>query len=229
MIARLIESRELAPEVRHFTFEAPEAPALAYQPGQFVSVTSELHGKQVTRAYSVASAPSGNRFELCLNRVKDGLLSPWMFELSPGGEIAMNGPLGYFVPRQPFRPAVFVATGTGIAPFRAFLQHASVLESGEPVSLLFGARYEEGLLYRHEFEALKSSMPGFRFLPTITRPGPAWQGRTGWVQQHLEEALDGRTGVDVYICGLKAMVDAVRAALKEKGFDRKQIVYEKYD
>lgn len=230
MTARLVRTRDLGTEVRHFLFEAAGSPPLAYQPGQFVSVTSAVNGKPVTRAYSIASAPSGDRFELCLNRVKDGLLSPWMFELAPGDEIQFAGPLGYFVPREPFRPAVFVATGTGIAPFRAFLQAPRILTSPTPITLLFGARYEDGLLFRDEFEGLQQSRPGFRFLPTITRPGPGWAPRkTGWVQQHLDEALDGRTDLDVYICGLKAMVDAVRAELKGRGFDRKQIVYEKYD
>ena len=49
------------------------------------------------------------------------------------------------------------------------------------------------------------------------------------MQGHLSDALGGRTDLDVYICGLKAMVDDVRAILKELGFDRKQIIFEKYD
>jgi CDP-4-dehydro-6-deoxyglucose reductase len=49
------------------------------------------------------------------------------------------------------------------------------------------------------------------------------------VQAHLLEAVGDRRDLDVYICGLKAMVDDVRAMLKGLGFDRKQIVFEKYD
>jgi CDP-4-dehydro-6-deoxyglucose reductase len=50
------------------------------------------------------------------------------------------------------------------------------------------------------------------------------------VQAHVDEALAHHAAVpDVYICGLKEMVDDVRALLKQKGFDRKQIIYEKYD
>ncbi len=49
------------------------------------------------------------------------------------------------------------------------------------------------------------------------------------MQAHLEEALGGRRDLDVYLCGLKLMVDDVRARLKAAGFDRKQIFYEKYD
>jgi CDP-4-dehydro-6-deoxyglucose reductase len=43
------------------------------------------------------------------------------------------------------------------------------------------------------------------------------------------EAIGERRDLDIYICGLKAMVDDVRAILKAMGFDRKQIIFEKYD
>ena len=229
MKAKLVHSVEIGPEVRHFVFEAGEVEALSFTPGQFVSFSDEVGGRKVTRAYSVASAPAGNRFELCLNRVKDGLFSPHLFELQAGEAVEMQGPLGYFVPKRPFRDSVLVATGTGVAPFRAFLQDPEVAGDGAAVTLLMGARFEEGLLYRGEFEELAEELRGFRYLPTVTRPGAGWRGRTGRVQEHLEEALGGRREVDVYICGLKAMLNEVRAALKERGFERGQIIYEKYD
>ncbi len=229
MRARLVCSREIGPEVREFLFEALDVERLEFTPGQFVSLSHEHRGSRITRAYSLASAPDGRRFELCLNRVREGRLSPWLFEMVPGMELEMKGPLGYFQPRRPFRDSVFVATGTGIAPFRSFLQSPEVTMSGAQVTLLFGARYEAGLVYRAFFDELAGSVNGFLFLPTITRPGPGWPGRTGRVQQHLDEALAGRTAVDVYICGLKAMVDEVRALLKQRGFERKQIIAEKYD
>ena len=92
-----------------------------------------------------------------------------------------------------------------------------------------GARYSDTLLYREEFEELARKHPNFRFWPTVTRPGEDWTGRTGRVQQHIEEALDARTDLDVYLCGLKEMVDDIRSRLKQRGFDRKHIIFEKYD
>ena len=63
----------------------------------------------------------------------------------------------------------------------------------------------------------------------MTRPELSWQGRTGRVQQHLGEAIGDRRDIEVYICGLREMVDDVRARLKAMGFERKHIIYEKYD
>lgn len=228
MTARLIAAEQIAPRVRHFVFEAENGP-LAYQPGQFVSFTQKVNGAEITRAYSIASAPgAGNRFEICLNLVEDGQLSPYLFAMRPGDRIAMTPPLGTFVLRNPPRDSILIATGTGIAPFRAYLQ--AYLPKRKPgFTLLFGARYEEDLLYRKEFEALAAAYSHFRFWPTLTRPGPGWRGRVGRVQSHLEEAAGGRTDLDFYLCGLKAMVDDVRAILKGMGFDRRQIRTEKYD
>ena len=102
MQARLVESIEIAPEVRHFVFEAGTE-HLDFAPGQFVSFTADVAGKPITRAYSVASIPAGKRFELCLNRVENGRLSPHLFAMQPGDAIEMTGPLGTFVLREPPR------------------------------------------------------------------------------------------------------------------------------
>jgi CDP-4-dehydro-6-deoxyglucose reductase len=229
MRARLVESREIAPEVRRLVFVLPDRENLACLPGQWVSLSEAVGGRTATRAYSLAAMPQGNRFELCLNRVKEGLFSPWLFQLVPGDSLEVRGPLGTFTPRSPFGDSVFIATGTGIAPFRAFLQSDEVLRAPARITLLFGARFQESILYRQEFEALERVRPGFRFLPTLTRPGPGWRGGVGRVQSHLDDVLQGRKDLDVYICGLKTMVNEVRALLRERGFDKNRVLHEKYD
>lgn len=227
MQARLIESVEIAPEVRHFVFEA-QGGRLDFVPGQFVSLTAPVGGKAITRAYSLASAPNEPRFELCLNRVAQGHLSPFLFAMQPGDRIEMRPPLGQFVRRSPWRDSLLVAAGTGIAPFRSILR-AHLPGAPASFTLLFGVRYESNILYRQEFEELAQGYANFRFWPTLTRPEPCWSGRRGRVQMHLEEAIGARRDLDVYICGLKEMVDSVRALLRQMGFERKQIFHEKYD
>ncbi len=227
--ARLIGTTEIAPEVRHFEFEVPEVEKFSFVPGQFVSMNQVVNGKKITRAYSIASAPGEtNRFELCLNLVHEGLLSPRLFEMKTGETIEIRPPLGMFVLRNPPRDVVFIATGTGIAPFRSILK-AQLNETSQTFTLVFGVRYESHLMYREEFEEMAAKFPNFRFLPTLSRPGESWTGRAGHVQAHLQEAIGERRDVDVFLCGLKLMVDDVRNILKEMGFERKQILFEKYD
>ncbi|MBM3787305.1 MAG: FAD-dependent oxidoreductase, partial [Acidobacteria bacterium] len=217
MIARLVSFADLAPDIRHFVFEAPDMASLDFLPGQFASLRQEIGGKTITRAYSLAAAPRGdNQFEICLNRVEGGLFSPHLFALQAGQTVDCHGILGTFGWRDPAMDSILVATGTGIVPFRAMLQHPVARQ----VTLIHGTRHEAGLLWRAEFEALT----GLRYLPTLTRPGDKWAGRRGRVQPLLEDVLGNRTDIQVYVCGLKEMVDSVRALCKACGLDRRQFI-----
>jgi CDP-4-dehydro-6-deoxyglucose reductase len=227
MKARLISSEELAPLTRHFTFETDQD--LQFVPGQFLSLVADVGGRQITRAYSIASPPAGNRFDLCLNLVEDGTFSPVLFGMEPGDEVEYKGPYGVFVFRNPPADSILVATGTGITPFRSMLQERLPKEPARQFTLVFGARHEHGLLYRAEFERLAAEYPNFRFIPTLTRPTESWTGRTGRIHGPVAWVLGDRRDMDVYICGLAEMVNELRTALKEIGLDRKRIIAEKYD
>jgi ferredoxin-NADP reductase len=229
MTAKLLESHEIAPEIRRFVFQVEDAKSFAFVPGQFVSFTADIDGSPITRAYSMAAPPSGRNIELCLNRVAEGRFSPYLFDLKPGNQIEMTGPWGSFIFREPVQDSVLVATGTGIVPFRAMLLDRLPRDPGRQFTLIFGVRYEDRLLYRAEFEEMARAHPNFRFWPVLSRPEPAWRGRSGHVQEHLREAIGERPDINVFLCGLKAMVDDVRTLLKSWGFDRKRIIYEKYD
>ncbi|MFN7545119.1 MAG: ferredoxin--NADP reductase [Acidobacteriota bacterium] len=227
--ARLLHTVDVGPNIRHFHFEIPGIEHFHFLPGQWVSMTGIVADKKVTRAYSLASLPDRNRFEICLNKVEDGLFTPFLFRLKPGDSVPTKGPVGTFTLRSKERPAIFVATGTGVVPYRPMLKQTGFLEQGIEVTLLFGSRYSYGLMFREEFEALSVQHENFHFLPTVTRPESNWTGRTGRVQPLLWEVLGDRTDADVYVCGLKEMVDDIREQLKARGLDRKQIIVEKFD
>jgi len=227
--ARLAGWRDIAPEVRHFCFEVPGIQRFEFAPGQFLSLTEELGGKQITRAYSIASPPGDNRFELSLNRVREGRFSPHLFSLRSGDAVRFKGPYGAFTLRNPVRDSVFVAHGTGVAPFRSMLLARLPEDPVHRFTLLLGCRHEESLLYREEFEELARTHPNFRFLPTLSRPSERWTGWRGRVQAHLKEALGPERDADIYICGLNEMVRDIRTLAAGLGFDRKQVLFERYN
>jgi ferredoxin-NADP reductase len=233
MSAKLVGWRELAPETRHFDFEIPGWDG-AFTPGQFVSLTRTTDQGEITRAYSIASPPrmsgsDGARFSLCANLVPDGKFTPFLFGLQPGQEVAVQGILGTFNLRPTPPDSLFVATGTGIAPFRSILLAQLGAHPDTRFTLVFGVRYASTLLYDAELRALEQAHPNFEYRPTVTRPDAGWTGRTGRVHDHALEIIGDRRDMDVYICGLREMVDELRARLKAVGLDRKRMVYERYD
>ena len=125
LTARLIGKQCLSARAQcfHLEFEVEGASSFAFAPGQFVSAMAEDDsGKQQLRAYSLASAPNGNRFALCLNRVNDGFFSNRLADMQEGDTLEFQQPLGFFTLRQPVTDSILIATGTGVAPMRGFLQ-----------------------------------------------------------------------------------------------------------
>lgn len=205
-----------------------------FVPGQFVSIKlRKPDGKEHTRAYSIASAPRGNTFDLCLNRVDEGFLSNWLCDLQEGAEAEFHGPHGLFTLREPRRDSIFVATGTGIAPIRGMIHwlfQRPERHAGHEFWLVYGTRYEHNIYYRDEFERIAREHANFHYVPTLSRCGDLWTGCKGYVQDHVRGIVGDRKDMQAYMCGLHQMVDANRKLLKEElGWDRKQIVFERYD
>jgi ferredoxin-NADP reductase len=232
--ARVLRSIALSEFTKHLELEVNGVTRFGFVPGQWLSVkTNTPDGEEMTRAYSIASPPSENgHVAFCLNRVEDGFMSNYLCALDEGAQITFQGPFGDFILRPPLRDTVFIATGTGIAPFRSML-HWLLAESDRHQEhqfwLLFGARRQQDLYYREEFERLATQHGNFHFLPTLSRAEADWKDLRGYVQQHLGEVVGMRTDMHAYICGLDRMVKANRELLKSLGWDRTSIRYEKYD
>jgi ferredoxin-NADP reductase len=234
LTARLTRSIALSELTRHLEFEMQGVSRFGFVAGQWLSFkTNKPDGEEITRAYSIASPPGDdNRFALCLNRVQDGFMSNFLCDMKEGEDISCQGPFGDFILRPPLRDTVFIATGTGIAPFRAMLHWLLADESrhqGKQFRLVFGSRYEKDIYYHDEFLALTSKHANFHCMPTLSRGGAEWQGLRGYVQEHVPGVVQARTDMHAYICGLDKMIRANRELLKRLGWDRKSMRYEKYD
>jgi ferredoxin-NADP reductase len=121
--AHLVRSDLLSEKTKHLEFRVAEMPCFDFIAGQFVSMKEKNHeGKEVTRAYSIASPPRpDNSFDICLNRVEHGFFSNYLCDLEIGADVKFHGPHGKFVLRDPVRDSIFIGTGTGIAPLRGML------------------------------------------------------------------------------------------------------------
>jgi len=245
----------------HFEFVIDQLESFPFAAGQFISAVAEdPNGKQQTRAYSLASAANGQRFDLCVNRVEGGFFSNHLADLPDmaiGATIQVHGPHGHFILHQPVTDSILVATGTGVAPMRGFVQwlfpeNGPDRSEGKDIWLVYGTRYESEIYYREEFEELARRKPNFHYLCTLSRAPETWGGLRGYVQDHVAKIVEERAAslglplptpapdpaiapadlqfdIYTYICGLNNMVASVRERLAGFGWHRKQIVFERYD
>jgi ferredoxin-NADP reductase len=235
----------------HLEFTVEELEQFEFVAGQFVStVAVDKQGKHQTRAYSIASAPRVNQFDLCVNRVDSGFFSNLLADLEVGQTVEFHGPHGLFVLRNPLTDGIFIATGTGVAPMRGFVEQLFP-ETGEDRSggrkfwLVYGTRYETEIYYQHYFEKIAAKHPNFHYLTTLSRPLDGWQGTRGYVQELVAKIAEEHDrerakesapftdpqgfGVHAYICGLNDMVSATRDRLTGLGWQKKQVIFERYD
>jgi ferredoxin-NADP reductase len=233
-VARLVRSGSLSELTKHLEFEMPGMSHFGFVAGQWLSFKQlKPDGEELTRAYSISSPPGDDpRFALCLNRVQDGFMSNFLCDMKEGEEIQCQGPFGDFILRPPLRDTIFIATGTGIAPFRSMLHWLLGDKSRHQEKqfwLVFGSRSEKDIYYHEEFLSLAREHANFHYLPTLSRGSAEWKGLRGYVQEHVPGIAQGRSDMHAYICGLDKMVKANRELLKSLGWDRKSIRYEKYD
>jgi len=232
--ARLVRSVVLSERAKckHLEFETVDLASFDFTAGQFVSMLARREGKLMTRAYSLASAAKGaNRFDLCLNRVESGFFSNYLCDLKEGDTTEFHGPHGHFILRDPLRDC------TGIAPMRGFVESLfgeTPRHQDRQIYLVYGTRHESEIYYRDYLESVARQYPNFHYVITLSRGAEDWQGARGYVQDHIHEIIDtrpenGKNDFDAYICGLNAMVSSVRQLLTEAGWDKKQIIFERYD
>lgn len=212
---------DLTHDVRELVFTLCEPKEITFQAGQFVSfdVPKENFPYPVTRPYSIASSPGNSRtIQLLLNRVPGGPGSTYLFSLREGDTVGFKGPAGSFRLRHdPAKRILFVATGTGIAPFRSMILSQLERNSISPLTLFWGVRSERDLYYQDEFKNPADRYPQFSFVTTLSQSGPGWTGVGGRVSALVQKWVTSVHNLDVYLCGNGDMIEDVTAEIQAKG------------
>jgi len=227
--AKVIETKNLTEDVIEITFETPEI--FEFKAGQFVTIRIEDQIPPCFRAYSIKSAPNNsNTFKLCLKIVEGGRGSNWLNKLKIDDQIMFIGPSGKFLFKENGKDALFIATGTGLTPFTSMAEDQLNKGYKGKLEILFGLRHIKSIFYQDELDKLALENQNFSHTITLSRPeDDSWQGSTGRVTSVLEKMDLDPNNTEIYICGLKEMIDEVIKTLKNKGFSDESINEEKYD
>lgn len=241
-VGKCLSNEELVREggegtVRHLKFDLTGS-NLRYLEGQSIGIIPEgtdKNGKpHKLRLYSIASTRHGDDLNdqtvsLCVRQLVykhpetgeevKGVCSTFLTQLNVGDDVKITGPVGkeMLLPDDPEANVIMMATGTGIAPFRAFLwrmfkeQHEDYKFKGL-AWLFFGCAYTPNILYKDELEKLQQEFPdNFRLTYAISREQKNAKGGKMYIQDRIAENADElwnlvqKSNTHTYICGLKGM------------------------
>lgn len=207
---------------------APTEP-FHFRAGQYISVIvpgAGPNGRDLRRAYSIASNPELRPVELCVKIVDDGPGSNYLNKLRKGDTFRGYAPYGDFTyETPPTKHACFIATGTGIAPFRAMMMSDEYLANPpKSATCLLGIRDEDEVLYEADVT------PHGKWIACVSQPKGNWNGFRGRVTDYLRTLGPDFpwTETEYYLCGAGQMIDEVRVILTEKGVDKESIHREIY-
>lgn len=218
MPARVARLEQLAPDVMRVTLQLPAGEALQYYPGQYLDIVLK-DGER--RSYSMATAPhrlleSGAPLvQLHIRRQPGGRFTSHVFGGLKEKEILrIEGPYGSFYLRDDSpKPIILLASGTGMAPIQAMLEHMQFMGMTRETALYWGGRRPQDLYLDDWVRGQLAEMPHLRYVPVISDalPDDHWHGRTGFVHAAVLQDFQDLSGHQVYACGVPAMVDAARS------------------
>ncbi|WP_113062879.1 benzoate 1,2-dioxygenase electron transfer component BenC [Oligella urethralis] len=195
-----------------------------FLPGQYVNIV--VPGSAEHRSYSFSSAP-GATMGFLIKQVPKGLMSTWLTTAQPGVELNITGPLGTFYLRPVTRPLLFLAGGTGLAPFLSMLEVLAEQGSKQSIHMLYAVTRDQDLVLVDSLEAYKARLENFSYT-TIVADENSSHPHKGYVTHHLEPAMLHDGEVDVYLCGPPPMVDAVNEYMKSNNMTPSNFYYERF-
>lgn len=218
-----IEPHQDAAVVLELAIEGAAAPA--FLPGQYVNIG--VPGSGDHRSYSFSTAPGDRSLGFLIKKIPGGLMSTWLARARPGDRLDLTGPMGSFYLRDGDGPLLFLAGGTGLAPFLSMLEVLARAGSRRHIHLIYGVTRDLDLVLVDEVAAYAGRLPNFTFATVVADPASD-HPRKGWVTQHMPQDMLAAGEVDVYLCGPPPMVDAVRHYLDDNGIRPASFHYEKF-
>ncbi|MGL4325154.1 MAG: benzoate 1,2-dioxygenase electron transfer component BenC [Beijerinckiaceae bacterium] len=226
LAATMAEVKKLSPSTIGFSVKLADTEALSFLPGQYVNVS--VPGTTQTRSYSFSSMQKNGEVEFLVRNIPGGLMSGYLSEKAAAGDaLTIIGPIGSFYLRDVKRPLLFLAGGTGLAPFLAMLEVVKSSGAPHPVHMIYGVTNDADLVEVGKLSDFAATIPGFTYTTVVADPQSVHE-RKGYVTHHLPDAALHDGNVDLYLCGPPPMVDAVRKYLAEKGLQTANFYFEKF-
>lgn len=206
---------------------------LAYfQAGQYIGLELSIDGAVLTRPYSLCSSPLqalNGEYQILVKTMKDGFASEYIntrFEI--GTKLDISAPSGFFV-YEPLRDAkrvIGIAGGSGIAPFMSFVRAIAEGTEDFELTLLYGSRREDEILFEEELAGLERSCDRIRVIHVLSDEEK--QGyRHGFItKEMINEVLDKDSSI--FVCGSHGMYDFIEKETEKLGLPKRRIRFDAY-
>jgi CDP-4-dehydro-6-deoxyglucose reductase, E3 len=226
---KVASKKELAPNILLLSVTGDKE-ASNFLGGQYYSFKV---GEKINRSYSIASGPLQDTVEFVVDVTPGGPGSVFVEALNESDTFDTMGPFGFFTLEKTKaaddeNPLIFIATGTGIAPFRSMiLDLLKNKKTNREITLYFGLRYENEAYFFEEFSNLAAEFSNFTFIPVVSRPTESWTGAKGHCQDLImAEPIDPTA--KIYICGRTETVIAMAGDLVAYGYPKENVFFEKF-
>ena len=199
--------------------------------GQSIDVTlinpPQTDAEGNTRALSLASAPH-EPYLMVATRLRDTAFKRTLKTLEPGNEVKIEGPFGSMtLHRKTNRPAVILAGGIGITPFRSMLVQATKANTGHGLFLFYSNRRPEDAAFLAELQELARQHTNFTLVATMTnleKSQAVWTGEKGHISiEIVMKYVNDLADPIYYTAGPPALVAAMKEMLNEAGVDEDDI------
>jgi ring-1,2-phenylacetyl-CoA epoxidase subunit PaaE len=214
--------KRLTPQSVAISFAIPEdlRDEFEYLPGQYITVKAEVSGQKANRAYSICSSPFTNEaLTIGVKQTEGGLVSTFMnTNLNVGDTLPIMKPMGNFtlkVNPEAQRHIILIGGGSGITPLLSIAKSVLKKEPQSKVTLLYGNRDQESIMFAEELNHLQSAYPAFETKHVLENGSAALQGVLS--MEMLEQLLGGCIAdahAEYYICGPAPVMANAEAVLK---------------
>lgn len=222
MAAEVTAVEQVASEIVRLEVAVPQD--VVFEPGQYVRIHPV--GSEVSRSYSMANVPGTNRLEFFIRVVEGGAFSRWLAGAKAGDALELSAPHGTFFLRDEDRPRLFVAGGTGVAPFLSMLRSMAAHPPAQRTTFVIGARTPGHLFAMDELKSLGEKLPAIDLQIAVEHD--AGEGCHTGYPTDLIDKLGLPPTTRVYLCGPPPMVEAGRKAAEAAGLKRADVLCERF-
>ncbi len=192
-------------DVKSFRFKRPKE--FEYDPGQYLFITILIDGEKKTKHFTISSSPTEKEYIEFTKKITDHEFSVALDMLKIGDWAYINGPYGEFIFKGEHAKVGMLTGGIGITPFMSMTKYCMDNGIKSQMTLLYGNRNEESIVFKEELDSLEKKNPNLRVVHTLSRPSDRWKGRRGHVDlQMVREEIPDYMERAFYVCGPPALV-----------------------